>query len=235
MHSEKYLQVIRPGELVYDGPSLEDLKIAFESDNANFAIVLRFFAREDMKFEIRGRRENDESHIALSVDFETQVVSLSDDLNSGGTLESVTHKLRTEGIQHYSVELWMHNQDIRGFINGAEVISANSKINMGQMGFSLWVPEVFLDDPPLFNTMVVHELIAQPPRSLDGDPSDLYVLFRDLMRNQIDEWAATNKWENLVKARKHWHLSRHVGYLNDTWRDLGYPFYQPRSEEWYGD
>ncbi len=235
MDSEKYLQVVQPGELVYNGTSLDDLKIAFESDNANFAIVLRFFAREDMKFEIRGRREEDNSYTALSVDFETNVVSLSEvPLGSGGViLDSTTHNLKTDGIRYYSIELWMHETDIRGFINGAQIVSATSSANLTEMGFSLWVPEVYLDDPPIFNAMVVHELIEQNPRLLDGDASNLHVLFRDLMRDQIDDWAEDNRWPDFVKARRHWHLSRNIGYLNDTWRDLGYPFYQPRSESFY--
>lgn len=227
--TERYLEVIQPGELVYSGDSLNTLRTRFESTSSNFAFVVRFFAREDMKFQIRARRSSSSSFIALEADFENDTIRLIE--NGSTILQTTNHNLKFDGIRYYSVELWMLDENIYGYVNGSQVISAESNLNLTEMGFSLYVPEVYLDDPPIFNAIVVHDVVESNTEQLGDDNSDLYVVFRETMTSQIDNWKGT-KWRNFVKARKHWHQNRHIGRRHHVWEEMGYPLRQPRSEDY---
>ena len=236
--TERYLEVKQPGELVYSGDSLDLLRLRVESTSANFAFVTRFFGREDMKFQIRGRRQDADNFIALEADFENDTIKIiqydSSKIDPNQriiTLETVNHNLKFDGIRYYSIELWMLDETLYGYVNGAQIITATSESHLTEMGFSLYVPEVYLDDPPIFNAIVVHDVVEANAEQLGDDDSNLYVVFRETMTSQIENWRGT-KWRNFIKARKHWHQNRHIGRRHQVWEEMGYPLSQPRSEDW---
>jgi hypothetical protein len=232
LDSEVDLEVIEPGEMIYAGTSLSEIRKKFESESANFAIVLRCFGREDLKFEIRGRRDDENNFIALKLDFSADTVEIyRRKAGIDKTLALVSHNLKFDGIRYYSVELWMYESKLFAFVNGAMLMEARSSDFIDAMGFSLYVPSLNESDPARFNVIVVHDLIKQIEQP-ETDPSDLIIEFRKKMQEEINNPVNRN-WETFIRARKLWYYHRDIRHINEIWGDQGFPLRQPRSEDWF--
>ncbi len=234
-NSEVALDVLVPGELSYSGTLANDISSRHVT-NSNYVVVARTFGTEDMKFEVRGRRTGAGDYISFRVDFEFNTVELRQALGSAvTTLESSTHTFEFDDVKYYSIELWMLDEDIRGFVNGAQVICATSFEHLTVDGYSLFVPEVFLDDPPRFSKFAIHDLIEFPAQSLEGDNSNLILRYRKLMKATIEN-PDTKDWASYLKAYKAWTIHKNLGgHRHESWDDLGYDIRNPFTEDFLVD
>lgn len=232
--SEKDVVVTEaPAELLYNGTNLNELKRRNFTDDANFVIVFRFFGRQNLKCSIRGRRQDSSNFISFSVDFENGTTSLSKTVAGVETiLDSSTHTFDYEEIKYYSLELWMFEEFLYGKINKDTVVSAVDAAFREEPGFSIFVPEIDETDPIRFNVIAVHEPIEQDDPQLEGDPSNLHVVFRKNLE-EIVERPTEKTWESYTKAFKMWSKFKDQGYKDPSWGLLGYPIEPPRTEFWF--
>ena len=233
--SERYLEVTLPGEIVYTGTSPNNLSVFHEDANTNYVAVARFFGKEDLKLEIRGRRTDDDNYISLYVDFEDNVVELREAV--GGTitdLASTSHTFEPDEIAYYSAELWMFDDNIYGVINESVIVDATTSEHITIDGYSLFVPEVNLDDPITIAKFAIHDLIERPAKELEGDPSNLIVRFRNHLQDILCE-PPTRNYEEFVKHFKAYQRNRNMGRSNDTWRSIGYHIKKPSTEDYLVD
>lgn len=222
-----------PFDLVYSGDNLNTLKLRNSTDNANFAIIARFFGREDLQLSIHGRRQDSSNFISLSVDFIANTVTLSKTVVGVETiLDEVEHTFTFEEAKYYSIDLWMFEDVLYGKVNKDLVVIAIDSIFMEESGFSIFVPSLNLYDPVKINKVAVHELIEQEEPQLEFDNSNLLVQFRKNME-EVVESPSEFTWETYRKAFKMWRLHKDDGYKDPSWSILGYPVEPPRTEHWF--
>ncbi len=227
------LEVLGAGELVY-GTSLSGLQRLGTPDKANYALEVDVVARERLRFEIRGRRQDANNFISMFIDFQKNQISIRKTTSGTVTsLEGISHNLRfVDAPTGYTFELWMFNNSLTGFINGANLIETTSSSFTGDHGISLYVPEIFAADAATFHGFRVHELITQPSPQLEDDGSDLHVAFRKLLKKQV-ETPVLNNYKEFLKARLLWKKYKDLGRLDIFWKDLGYPIQEPVTEDWF--
>ena len=145
-------------------------------------------------------------------------------------LESASHNFDTSDQVIYEAELWMSGSFIFGFINGKEVARTTLPDFTSSHGFSLNVPEINEGDAATFNEVRVRELTAFASPSLDT--SDLTVLFRVMMKEEIEE-PTVRSWETYKRAKLLWERHRNLGRSDHTWGLQGYPIKKPTTEQWF--
>lgn len=229
---EKYLRATSPGELVYTGDQLNDIKLG-TSNNANFSIAFAVAAIESLKFEIRGRRSDGDNYIALSVDFENKVFSIKQSIDgTETTIDSVSHTWHENRAIKYAFELRMYENRIEGLINGTVFVSGTSSHNIEEDGFSIFVPEVWEDQPTIFYQMKIHETMEYPEPQLESDPNDLYLVLRKRMQQELSQ-TPDGSWDTYNYLYKVYMYGKDIGRPDEQWAHLGYPIYFPNPEEWF--
>ncbi len=231
--NESRLLVLEAGELVYSGTSLKSLS-QFSSTNANFILQLRVWGKEDAKFEIRGRRTDANNYISLFVDFENNEISLRK-ANSGTitTLETIGFTLRFDTTQYskHDFQLWMFDDTITACANFNDIITITEADHKTSDGFSLAVPEINEDSPISFSIFVAKDIDDFNDPQLEQDPSDLHVLFRKLMKVEI-ETPTVKDWNTFKRAHTLYKKYKDRGGRNNTiWTFLGYPVRKPPSDD----
>ena len=228
------LKAVSAGELIYTGTSLRELAKDSTGSDADFSIIVQCIGAKNAKFSIRGRRQDANNHISLSVDFSTNKLRIIE--TTAGTevvLNTGTHTLRTTGLNIYTFGLWMQGSNLHARINAFEFITAVNSSFVTKNGFSIYVPEVNTSDPLLITAVLAHELKAQVAPSKEGDPSNLLVTFRKQIKETIED-PAERTWATFVEAINAYNQGKDVGFTNETWEELGYPIQRPTAEEWFG-
>lgn len=230
--SEQYIESIGIGELIYTGISLHLLALTSNSSDADFVIGVGFFGSEKLKCTIRGRRQDENNYIGLSIDFESDLVTLVQ--ATGGvelTLASANHDFKFDMLRSYLVELWMEGENLYGSINGFNIVSAtSSQLNINP-GFSLYVPQV-ADDPAIFRSLRVYNTAPQEARSLENSNS-LLTQFRKNIQ-QLSHNPTERTWASYKLAKTHYDRNRNIGMSDSEWERFGYPLQEPSAEEWFG-
>ncbi len=230
--SEQYIESIGIGELVYAGMSLHLLALTSNSSDADFVIGLGFFGSEKLKYTIRGRRLDENNYIGLSIDFESDFVTLVQATNGVEiTLDSATHDFKFDMLRHYLVELWMEGENIYGSINGFNIVSSTSSQLKSDPGFSLYVPQV-ADDPAVFRSLRAYKTDPQEARSLENENSLLTQFRRNIQ--QLSHNPTERTWASYKLAKIHYDRNRNIGMSDREWERLGYPLQEPSTEEWFG-
>jgi hypothetical protein len=217
------LRVLSPGELVYNGIELD----------ANMGIGTHFVCTDDLKVEIRARRSDAQNFVGFDLDFETQTISISQTVAGVKTvLKSQSHLLSQDPI-FYSMMLVVHESDLLGFINGSYIIDATSTHNQEESGFSLLVPEMWEEILIQFNDITCCKVVAYPSSpTIPDDPTDIAQQFRKSIKERIES-PPDLSFESFRQARIAWERGRDYGKTNQQWSVLGYPVYEPMTEEWF--
>lgn len=222
---EKQLTVTSPGSLLYSSTTLGDLT----TGGPNYAWVIQFFGQENLRFSLHGRRSSTGQSLSVDVDFENSQLKLLKNDGVTTTLAERGYEWRTDVDDFYSIELWTYGTQIETRVNGAIVFQVENDFNQNEEGFAI---ETFSTGTYHFAKMAVHIVEAWPePNIAIEDGSDLLLLYRKLMKEQIEN-PDTHDWETFVRARKYWQLKKDYGLSNQEWSSLGYPIREPLPEEW---
>lgn len=234
--SGRYLKTSYSDELVYNGTSLQSLRVNNESTSANYAISVRFFGQENLVFSIRGRRLDSSNFVQLTVDFSNALISLDSSISGQiSTINYASYDFRSDINKYYSAELWMYEGTVYAFVNNYNAVVVATNACMDDHGFSLYVPSP-LSNSVQFNGIAVHELTTLPTAvsgsELNISNSNLSVQFRNLMTNQIDN-PSTLDWNSFRRAHGLWRKRKDTTYRDETWESFGYQVQQPSTERWY--
>ena len=228
---ETTLKASEPGELLYSGDDLHDIKRETGSD-ANFALTVGVFTTEDLKFSIRGRRVDADNFVSVNVDFESQTISLSETIGaSTTTLASADHSWIEEGLIQYNIGLWMNGNVLKAYVGRQCFLEARSLSDTTVSGFSLSVPEMWEDTPVNFGMVVVNETDVYPnqqPVPVDN----LWLDWRLEVKQRIEQ-PAVRTWETFIQARILWQRAINDGMTNESWQNYGYPVEEPTPESWF--
>jgi len=224
--NEQSLQVLQPGELIFEGDDLDVFQ-----DDENYGVDFDLTSAAGLVFEIRSRRiegTDGTDYIALETDFSNNRFRFKEVIASVETnYDWISHEFTLDA--YYKVALWLFEDTAIAIYNGA-ILGSQSLISITtNKGFSLYV-DSFIGDV-FFYVSRVFELIAKPAASLEADASNLYVRFRKEMTAEVEDVDSGN-WTAFKEAHKLFTLSKDVRYTNYTWWNLGYPVQEPYTEEW---
>lgn len=228
--NEKWLEVLKPGEMVYSGESLLNLS-HLQTGHANFSFIINFMSVRDLKFELRLRRLDDQNFIALEVDYENQSLAIKK-MESGisTVLNSMPFKWNIY-TSAYGVELWTFEDRIEGHVNKYPFITATSSFNMNVPGISLYVPELWDNNIPRFYKIWVYDVDEYPDPQLETS-TDLLLLERKKLKQAIEN-PTSYTWATFTESRKNWEKGKDYGKTDAEWSFLGYPIREPYFEKWY--
>ena len=223
------------GELIYVGESLHAIVGNENSDDADFAITVKLRGTEDLKLSLRSRHQDSNNYLGLSVDFETDIISIVKS-NSGTEeiLETTSHNFKYDGLFRYIFELSSQSTNIRAFVNGYNILSVSTGSFRTEPGFALYVPETNFSNPACIYEVKAFELTEQNDPALEFNPSNLLVEFRKSMKAEIENPARRN-WTTFKRAKTLYDNFKDQGFSNETWEAFGYPIQEPSAEGWFGN
>lgn len=229
---QKQLICTSPGILRYAGTSLDELVTGMTTPD--FAWVIRFFGQEDLDFSLRVREDTDSNwYFAIRVNFTDNTITVTD-RKLPPTTTSISYSLGTGDIDYYSVELWMLGErEYWVFVNGDPVFPVPAKTltatDHTAYGFSIEVHNVPTGGAK-FSKFAVHEIVSFPDLVPNNDGSDLYRLFRELIKEEIEN-PSTRNWTSFKKALSLWQHHRNVGKSDRSWEEDGLPIRRPSPGE----
>jgi hypothetical protein len=192
---------------------------------------------EDLKVDIRVRRQDENNFIALKVDFSTDTIEIVETIAGVETvLDTASHDFKFTGHTKYDFEIMMLGRFLYGLVNGFNIVTASTKTFRTEPGLSISFPETNADDPPImyYISAIETEATEDPtPPGENADPGGLLLSFRQSIKQQIEN-PAERTWESFVIATK-FYEQRDVGLSDEQWEELGYPIEKPRAEEWFGN
>ncbi len=222
------------GTLVYSGTPLNELLTGLPS--ADFGWAVRVWGQENLIFTIQARRSSSTKYVGLTVNFVNDTLTVTD-VDGTTSSSTVSYNLATDKSAYYSFELWLiGNQEFFVFVNENPVLSGTTAASHAQdYGFALdvsGIPTGPDTDGAEFAAFGVNEIMEQfdPDPIIDG--SDLFLEFRQQMKNEIEN-PSTRNWESFQRARKLWDKQRNVGKNHLVWTAMGYPIREPLPEEWF--
>lgn len=226
--NEKELICTSPGILRYTGIALSDL-LNFTAPN--FAWVVRLFGQENTVFTLRVREDHSAgTYLGVKIDFANNQITVIDN-GLVLTTHVLDYTLKSASIDYYDIELiTMGANDYWVLINGNPVFN-NSPVLSGNHvadGFSI---EVNSEDEIAFSKFAVHDIVAFPDPPAEEDLSNLFLVFRKEMKEQIEN-PTERTWETYKAARRLWKARNSFGLSNEQWENLGYPIREPLPEEW---
>jgi len=234
--SERYLKVDQPGELLYNGDSLYDMKLT-KTTNANFSFDIGFRARDELKIEIRARRSDADNFVSFFIDFENQQIQLKKTVATVETvLATESHILRYKNANeeiYYGVTFWLYEDALMGYVNNYPFIQATLDFNTTVEDWSIYVPEMYTDEEPIFVYTAATEVKAYPDAPIYTSSVDLYLQFRLKLIEQIEN-PSVRDWASLKTALDAWERGKDIGRLDEEWAELGYPVFKPTPEAWFG-
>lgn len=225
------MQCIDEGELIYN-KSLTDLQIRNTPEQSNYSISWTTIGRENMNFEIRTRRLDENNFLSFEIDAENNLIQLKQTISDIETiLTTKEYIFHHDILVVYEVSIITLNSYVYGYINGDKILEANTVLSPTYHGMSLYVPFVFDDDPVAFSLVSIQETTEQEDPILNND--NLLVMFRELIKNNIE--CPTHKdWETFKRAYELYHRFKDLGYKDATWTNFGYPIKEPKSQSWFG-
>lgn len=227
------LKAINSGELIYAGTSLHDI-IGEDIADANFTFRLRVMGTQNLKLDMRVRRQDDSNFIALKIDFMSDTIKIVETISGiESTLAQASHDFKFIGRIRYDFEIRMVGRFHYALVNGYNILKASTKSFRTEPGISLYFPEIDDEDAPLLYS--IHALYTEPfPDPQDPErPDDLLVQFRESIKQEIENPSVRN-WASFVRAVK-FYKQRNVGLSDREWEELGYPIQRPSAEEWFGN
>lgn len=230
--NERFAIVNTPGEINYVGPSLAEIS---GLTTANIAFSLYFYSQPDTHIELRARRKDDENYIALEFDQGHQFFRLIKVVDNTVTeLDVFPHSLRPSnvGLNHLfrgykenAIALWMHEDTLYGFLNGALFLQATDATFSDQFGVSIYSAA----EGQKIEKLYAAELIPQPPENPRVD--EFWSYYRHVLQYLVDPEERT--WASLKKAYEAYDLFRNTFCSDETWTMLGFPLYRPATESWF--
>lgn len=225
------MQCLTSGELIFNS-SLVNLQIRNNSSEGNYLITWFTIGRENMIFDIRGRRSDENNHISLEINAETNRIRIKQTISGIETvLASVDYAIEHELLTVYNFSLLLLGDLVYGLVNDTEIIRATTSISPTIHGTSLYVPNVFEEDPVAFSAFSLRE--TDTYQNLSFDNHEIFRLFRQLLKENIQCPDELN-WSTFIRANKLYEKFKDLGFPNDFWADRGYPIDKPQSEKWFG-
>lgn len=226
------------GKLIYIGTTLHDLAGKENNEDADYSIKIRFMGTDDLQVDLRVRRQDENNFIALKVDFTTDTIAVVETIAGVETsLDQASHDFKFDGITKYDFEIMMLGTSLHGVVNGFEIVQASTSSFRTEPGLSVSFPTFNENDPPIMYSIISTETEAfpdpQPDAVLSGDPVGFYLIFRESIKEQIENPAVLD-WDSYVKAVK-FYEQRNVGMSDELWKEHGYPIQEPSAEEWFGN
>lgn len=230
------LEVQGTGELTYVGTTLHDLSGRRPTEDADYAIRLRSAGSENLRIDMRIRRQDASNFIVMKIDFAADVIQIVETIAGVETiLDQASHNFKFLGYVPYIFEVWGVGRFIYGFVNGYNIVNASTETFRTEPGFSVNFPTFNSVDPPLLYTISAIETEEPPdPVSLLNDPGDILLTHRLDIKQQIEN-PTTRTWSTFVKAMKFYEEQRNFGMPDATWEELGYPIRKPSAEEWFAN
>lgn len=227
------LRAYSAGELIYTGPSLQDAMGKLSTEDADYNLNMHVLGTKALQFELRTRREDADNYIALEVDFSENTMRLLQVVSGVETvLTEDTRTLEYEAIRSYTFAISVMGENIFGFINGYSLLTASSAQHKTKSGVSLFFPRIDSEEAPIIFGIEATEAIPYVGITQDVDPSDLYLQFRLLITEEIEN-PTEKTWATYQRALKLYE-QRNVGSPDETWASRGYPLRKPSAEEWFG-
>ncbi len=232
------MEIQSAGELIYIGTTLHDLAGKEDNEDADYAIKLLFMGTDDLQMDLRVRRQDENNFIALKVNFTTDTIAIVETIAGVETsLAQAPHDFKFERIVKYTFEMRMVGSSLYGMVNDFDIIQASTENFRTEPGLSVSFPTFNENDPPVMFTIYANETEAfpdpQPEAVLSGDPVGFYLIFRESIKEQIED-PTIRDWDSYVEARK-FYAQRNVGMSDEAWEELGYPIEEPNAEEWFGN
>lgn len=185
-----------------------------------------------MKFEIRGRRSDASNYVAMKINAANSTIQLVEKIAGvESVLTTANYVFHSDILVLYECGLWIMDEHIYARINGAEIVRTTTSVPKTAHGMSLYVPEVFDEDPVAFSHVAVKETTEHELPSLNND--NLLVMFRDMVKNNI-ECPNHRDWETFKRAKKLYERFKDLGYSDETWTNFGFPLEKPQAETWFG-
>lgn len=224
---ESHLRVLEPGELVYSGDELSTSDVAIEC---------KFFAVEDTIIEIRGRRSSDgSSYISLNMDLENDTITLSEVSDTTTTVLDITNKVFDwNGYFAYTLMLVMNGSKIFGYVQRGLFLEGTSSLNSTETGFSIYVPQIWEEEPFKIKKIIVSNTHKWPDPKLEDKDWDLMLQHRKRLK-ELCESPPERTQSYFLQAREAWNKHRNDGRPDVEWANLGYPIREPVAEEWFID
>lgn len=221
---------IRRGSLRVQSPG--EVEYASDEIPANAAIVLGFFSVDEMKVEIRARRDGGD-YVCLAIDMEANTISLLEYEGGVSTvLATQAHTFYTDPSTLYEIGFWLYDDSLIGFVNGAYIIGATSALNVDKTGWSLYVPEIYENIITSFKLVRVYTIKEYPSSPTIPDvPSDYHQQYRKKLKGYC-ETPADISYQSFLHARTSWEKMKDFGKKDEQWAELGYPIYPPMPENW---
>jgi len=217
-HSERYLQALAAGEVVYVGTEVE-------TTSGNYATIVTTLGNSGTIFEIRSRRSDANNYVALEVDYDNNRIRLKQNI-AGSMINQlwVSHTLNDGSA--YTFDLWTFETTAYAFANKGLVTSAAISSTTSP-GFSINI-NTFSDDT-WFESVTIVDLVSPTSPQLDSD--DLLVTFREDIK-EIIETVDRGNYEQFKYVYQLYRQQKDTGRRHQNWNDLGYPIREPTTEEW---
>ncbi|MHA2279765.1 MAG: hypothetical protein ACXAC5_02560 [Promethearchaeota archaeon] len=227
------IRISSPGEITYIGTSLHNATRLVNTDNADYAIQVKILGTQNLRFDLRTRRQDTNNFVALKVDFPAGILSLVQVINGTETiLAQATRTYEFSGFHVYTFALWSIERFLYGFINNFNAVKGSTKNLRTEPGFSLNFSTIDAEDWPAVYQVVAQEVVNHADPSLPDDPSDLYLQFRLDIKEEIEN-PAERTWDTYQRALKLYE-QRNIGAPDSVWTALGYPIEKPVPEAWFG-
>jgi hypothetical protein len=229
------LECLEDGEFLYNGTPINILRSALPKDstNCNVAIRLSFWSGGSAKVEIRARRVDDDNYIAMEMDFGIDLITIKYKLAGVETVISeINYPFSDEYADFYLVAFGMHEDSIFVMINDYQVHSTFCSYFLSYDGLSINVSGA---DPYVLTELYylsIHEVYAHPEPQMEDHLDDLYVMFRKLMKEQVEN-PPVRDYKSFVDAKTLYQTYKNLGYTDSQWQLLGYPIKEPGTEEWF--
>lgn len=225
------MQCLGAGELILSTP-LSSYQLRNPKSKPNYGIFWTTIGRENMIFEIRARRVDENNYVSMEIDSINNVIKIKQKISgSENTLASTNYNIVHEILTVYEFGFIMLNDHLSARINGNQVLTADCQL-FDAHGTSINVPSVFEEDPIAFSALNIYETYEYNQPQLNND--NLIVLFREMIKNNI-ECKNDRTWNTFKRAKKLYDLYKNFGFSDRTWTHFGFPIEEPKSETWFGN
>lgn len=232
------MQCLEAGEILYSGTPINQLQplrlvTVPTSITSDIAIGLVVNTPLRTKLEIRTRRQDANNYIGAYIDYENSQLAIRK-VEAGVATELVgkSYDWHCAYTSSHMIFLCTYGSHIFVVVDGHVAAEADSSSFSSEFGFSYSVDQ--LDDETiaeLYSSVVLQVFQNCDPQLEDS--SDLYVLFRKMIKQQIENPSEYN-FDTYNKAKKLYDKYRNLGYMDEEWNSKGYPIEYPSTEKWFG-
>ena len=227
-----YLQPVTEGELIYQGTRLNDLRYHTPTySRYNVLVGFRGFRGAncslDFHFEIRQRRSSNNTYVGCEVNSDGDSITLFEK-QSGVTTATATFNHLFNLNRFNWLELWVYDNKAYVLVNGG-FIGELTVSTSTEDGFSLYAYPSADGTFCRFYQLQAKELEPQPSEQLDG--TDLFVVLRQTIRNQVNNPIPGDIAE-FKRVWNLWFANKDLPIPDHQWWEMGFPLREPPVEEW---